>query len=65
MRMSEGSIESTGDEIHHVGLDDDSEYPPIFVRLRGVDEENWPELGYFENERFEPRGNNGKTPTVS
>ena len=53
MRMSEGSIEGTGDEVYPIGFNDDAPGQHTgAMHLRGVDEENWPKLGYFENERF-------------
>ena len=55
MRMSEGSIENTGDEVYPIEFNDDAPGQHTgAMRQGGVDEENWPELGYFENERFEP-----------
>ena len=56
MRMPEGSIESTGDEVYPIGFNDDAPGQHTgAMHPWNVDEENWPELGYFENERFEPQ----------
>ncbi len=55
MRMSGGSIESTGDEVYPVEFNDGvpGQYTGA-MHPWNVEEEIWPELGYFGNERFEP-----------
>ena len=52
MRMSGRGEQCAEGEVFNGGLDDEEEPLPINVCPRGVDEESYPELGYFENERF-------------
>ncbi len=54
MRMSEGGVEGIGGEADIGEPLDSTGQPGSDVCIRGVDEEDWPKLGYFLNERFEP-----------
>ncbi len=52
MRMSGRGEQRAEDEVFNGRLDDEEEPPLVNVCPRGVEKESYPELGYFENERF-------------
>ena len=55
MRMSGRGEQCAEGKVFNGGLDDEEEPPLVDVCPRGVDEESYPELDYFDNERFETR----------